>query len=132
MSEQNLGAGKTGFHDWYWQRISAAVLLLSTPVLAILSWMIFNGSLDYNTLHQLFTHPLGKSATTLYLLALLLHLWTGLKVIFEDYIHTSSGRVIILNALLLTLLFIALYMTYHIWAELSYSFSCAPCSKGEV
>ncbi len=51
---------------------------------------------------------------------MLLHMWTGLKVIIEDYVHTTGGRVMVLNGLLACLLLIGLYEINHIWSETSY------------
>jgi len=58
---------------------------------------------------------------------LLTHMWTGLKVIIEDYVHTTAGRAIVLNILLALLIGFGMYLRYHIWAEISYTFSCIPC-----
>ena len=127
---KSLGAAGTGFHDWYWQRISAALLLLLLPAVIGSILAIYTGNLEYSTLNQWFTHPLGKITSSLIVLALALHIWTGLKVIIEDYIHTSFGRIIVLNLIIILLLFASVYMLYHIWAELSYSLSCTPCNHG--
>ncbi len=131
MKQQNVSAAHTGFHDWYWQRISAVVLLFLLPALFGSLLAIYTGTMNFDTLHQWFTHPLGKLFSTLLVLSMGLHIWTGLKVIIEDYIHTTSGRMIILNLILILLLLGSLYMLYHIWAELSYSLSCTPCSNGK-
>lgn len=127
MKKLNLGAAHTGFHDWYWQRVSAVCLLLGIPVLLVLLLATYNGNIPFNTLNQWLTHPVAKSFSIVFLLALSMHVWTGLKVIIEDYIHTTFGRMIVLNALLIALLGFGFYMSYHIWAELSYPFSCLPC-----
>jgi succinate dehydrogenase / fumarate reductase membrane anchor subunit len=124
---KDLGAAQTGFHDWYWQRISAVVLLLSIPTLMLLLLLTYNGNISFPQLYTWLTHPISKSISTLFLFALLTHIWTGLKVIIEDYIHTTGQRILVLNTLLVGLLGFAAYMTYHIWAELVYTFGCIPC-----
>jgi succinate dehydrogenase / fumarate reductase membrane anchor subunit len=130
MRSKDLGTAGTGFHDWYWQRISAVVLLFSIPVLMVLLLLTYNGNISFDSLNAWLTHPISKTFTTLFLLALLTHVWTGLKVIIEDYVHTTSGRIFVLNTLLLGLFGFAFYMTYHIWAELAYTFNCIPCGGG--
>ncbi len=127
MKHQDLGTAHTGFHDWYWQRISAVVLLFSIPVLMGILLLTYNGNISFNQLNTWLTHPISKAASILFLFALLTHVWTGLKVIIEDYVHTTAARVILLNILLLLLAGFAAYMSYHIWAELTYTWGCIPC-----
>ncbi|MDQ7001509.1 MAG: succinate dehydrogenase, hydrophobic membrane anchor protein [Ghiorsea sp.] len=126
-STKDLGTAHTGFHDWYWQRISAVFLLLSIPVLMLLLLLTYNGNISFTQLNTWLTHPISKAASILFLFALLTHVWTGLKVIIEDYVHTTAARVVVLNILLLLLAGFAAYMSYHIWAELSYTWACIPC-----
>lgn len=128
LNSKDLGSGHTGFHDWYWQRISAALLLLILPTIFGLVMALYAGKIDFFTLHHWFTNGFVKSLATLSVAIIGLHMWTGLKVIFEDYIHTSAGRLVILNLLLVGLVVTGLYLTYSIWAEVSYPFSCIACT----
>ena len=127
MSRKDLGTGGTGFHDWYWQRISAVFLLFTIPMLMGLLLLTYNGNIDFNTLNAWLTHPISKTLSNLFLFALLTHVWTGLKVIIEDYVHTTAARAVVLNSLLILLAGFAMYMSYHIWAEVSHTFNCIPC-----
>jgi len=124
MKNKDLGTAHTGFHDWYWQRISAVILLITIPILIGLLLLTYNENISFEVLNTWLTHPISKTLSTLFLFALLTHIWTGLKVIIEDYVHSTSGRVIVLNILFVALLCFSFYMTYHIWAELAYTFSC--------
>jgi len=124
---KDLGTANTGFHDWYWQRISAVFLLFSIPVLMGVLLLTYNGNISFETLNIALTHPISKTLSNLFLFALLIHVWTGLKVIIEDYVHTTAMRVFVLNTLLILLAGFAMYMSYHIWAELVYTFHCIPC-----
>jgi len=124
---KNIGAAGTGFHDWYWQRISAVFLLFSIPVLMGVLLLTYNGNISFETLNIALTHPISKTLSNLFLFALLIHIWTGLKVIIEDYVHSTAMRVFVLNTLLILLAGFAMYMSYHIWAELAYTFNCIPC-----
>lgn len=127
---KDMGAASTGFHDWYFQRISAALLLILLTSMFALLLLVYAGRVDMHTLHLWLTHPAGKIISSVLVLTLMVHVWTGLKVIIEDYIHKSGQRMVILNLLLLGLLVFGLYFFYHIWAEVSYTFSCIPCTKG--
>jgi len=117
MKHQDLGAAQTGFHDWYWQRISAVILLLLFPIPIILIWLRYAGKVDATSLNQWLTHPGVKAIFSLLIISISLHVWTGLKVIFEDYIHTTSGRVLLVNILLAGILVMSIYGLYFIWAE---------------
>ncbi len=127
MKDKDLGTAGTGFHDWYWQRISAVFLLLTIPVLMGLLLLTYNGNISFHSLNTWLTHPISKTLSNLFLFALLTHIWTGLKVIIEDYVHTTAARTVILNVLLVLLAGFAMYMSYFIWAEISYTFNCIPC-----
>jgi succinate dehydrogenase / fumarate reductase membrane anchor subunit len=129
--KQDLGAAQTGFHDWYWQRISAVILMVLLPILFVLLFAVYTGKGDFSLLNNMLTHPVGQTLTTLFCFALALHIWTGIKVIFEDYVHTTSGRMFVLNLLLISIVLMTIYMTYHIWADTSYTLLCPPCFKGE-
>ena len=130
MKNKNLGTAGTGFHDWYWQRISAVFLLFTIPVLMGLLLLTYNGNISFHNLNTWLTHPISKTLSNLFLFFLLIHVWTGLKVIIEDYVHTTAMRVFVLNILLVLLAGFTMYMTYHIWAELTYTFHCIPCGGG--
>ncbi|OIQ01320.1 MAG: succinate dehydrogenase, hydrophobic membrane anchor protein [Zetaproteobacteria bacterium CG2_30_46_52] len=127
---KDLGAASTGFDDWYWQRISAVVVLVLLTSLFAILLLTYAGRIHIHTLNLLFTHPIGKILTTILVLSLGLHIWVGLKVIFEDYIHFSAGRLVILNIILIGLIAVGLYFMYNIWAEVAYHFSCIPCGTG--
>ena len=127
---KDLGSAHTGFHDWYWQRISAVLLLLLLPLFFGLLLAVYAGKVDFPTLNHWLTQPFAKIGYSILLLSLGLHLWMGLKVIVEDYIHHALQRALVLNTILLLLLVVGLYAMYHIWTEVSYSFSCLPCEHG--
>jgi len=60
------------------------------------------------------------------LLSLAMHLWTGIKVIVEDYVHVTAGRILLLNLILGVMMMLGAYAVYYIWAEVSVQLSCLP------
>lgn len=51
---------------------------------------------------------------------------------YESMTPIQEQSLPVLNMILVALLIVGLYMTFHVWAEVSYSFSCLSCTKGEV
>ena len=49
-SVKEPGAAHDGFADWYWQRLSAVVLLLLLPLPFFLLVAVYSGSLDQHGL----------------------------------------------------------------------------------
>jgi len=96
---------------WLAQRASAVYVALFLPL--FLLYMLTAPSLDYAGWRALFL-PLGvKVLALLFLAALLLHAWIGLREIFIDYLHCARCMV-----LRLSLYFACgvLYLACLVWA----------------
>ncbi|RMH52616.1 MAG: succinate dehydrogenase, hydrophobic membrane anchor protein [Zetaproteobacteria bacterium] len=94
-----LGTAHNGLSDWYLQRISAVLLALLLPAAFLLLLCVRGGGYDHASLWSLLHHPWLRVLHSLLAGALILHLYTGLKVIVEDYLHAPCLRVIASGAL---------------------------------
>jgi len=88
----------SGLPAWVVQRLSAGYLLLYSVSAVV--WFVRTPALDYTLWHRLFAQPLVAVATALFILALLLHAWVGVRDVILDY----AGPFTTLRLLLLTLL----------------------------
>ncbi|MDX9844097.1 MAG: succinate dehydrogenase, hydrophobic membrane anchor protein [Aquabacterium sp.] len=94
---QNYGTKRivTGAHyglrDWLAQRVTAVLMALFTIVL--LAQVIFGGPLGYDSWSGIFSSQWMKVLTFVVILAMLYHVWVGVREIFMDYIKPVSIRL---------------------------------------
>ena len=94
---QNYGTKRivTGAHyglrDWMAQRVTAVLMALFTIVL--LAQVIFGGRLGYDSWAGIFSSQWMKTLTFVVILAMLYHVWVGVREIFMDYIKPDSIRL---------------------------------------
>ena len=94
---QNYGTKRivTGAHyglrDWMAQRVTAVLMALFTIVL--LAQVIFGGPLGYDSWAGIFSSQWMKTLTFVVILAMLYHVWVGVREIFKDYIKPVSIRL---------------------------------------
>lgn len=94
---QNYGTKRivTGAHyglrDWLAQRITAVLMALFTIVL--LAQVIFGEPLSYYKWAGIFSSQWMKSLTLVVIVALLVHVWVGVRDIFMDYVKPVSVRL---------------------------------------
>jgi len=115
MSRYRLGTAHNGLHDWYLQRVSAVVLALLLPLAFLLLICLYGGGMHYAELWRFLHHPVVRVLHSVMALALVLHLYTGLKVIVEDYLHCACGRTVISAALAIGVGAVALWWLSMIW-----------------
>lgn len=105
---RTVGGARRGLTLWLLQRASAVVMALYLP--AFLVYALCAGPLDYAAWHGLFAPLAVKVGSLLFVAALLLHAWIGLREIFIDYLHPMALRLPLL------LLFAVLYLGCLVWA----------------
>lgn len=81
-----------GLKPWLLQRISAVYMLLFTAYIAVaivaaeqsgyLPWRVWLGD------------PVNSIATALFVFALLLHAWIGMRDVILDYVHNTFVRML--------------------------------------
>lgn len=81
-----------GLRDWLAQRVTAALMALFTLVL--LAQVIFSkGPIGYDKWSGIFASQWMKILTFVVILALLYHVWVGMRDIWMDYIKPVSVRL---------------------------------------
>lgn len=98
--------GGTGI--WLLQRASALLMAVGLPLFLIHT--LLQGPYDYWSWRALFAPLAVKAAVLLFVAAMLVHGWIGLREILIDYVHPMSMR------LALYLVFALLYLACLIWA----------------
>jgi succinate dehydrogenase / fumarate reductase membrane anchor subunit len=91
-----------GLRDWLAQRITAVVM--AVYVIAVGLYALFFLRPGYEAWAGLFAPVWMKTATLVALIALVYHVWVGMREIFMDYVKPTWIR---LSAYVLTLLWLA-------------------------
>ena len=104
---RHVGGAHRGLDMWLLQRASA--LYMAAFLVVFLIVFALCGPMGYETWHGLFVPKVMKLGTLLFVAALLVHAWIGLREIFIDYVHFLVPR------LALYLAFGSLYVASLVW-----------------
>jgi succinate dehydrogenase / fumarate reductase, membrane anchor subunit len=102
-----------GLRDWMAQRISAVILAVYTLVLLIT--LLALPELNYGTWAGLFSLAWMKVATLLAILALIYHVWIGVRDIYMDYIKPTGIRLTLQVGTIVLLLGYAAWAVIILW-----------------
>ena len=98
MSSVNYGSKRIvtgagyGFRDWLAQRVTAVLMALFTVI--VLAQVIFSsGPIGYDQWAGIFAAQWMKVLTFCVILAMLLHVWVGIRDIWMDYIKPVGVRL---------------------------------------
>jgi succinate dehydrogenase / fumarate reductase membrane anchor subunit len=80
-----------GLRDWLSQRVTAVLMALFTLVLLV--QVLFGGPLGYDRWAGIFSAQWMKVLTFVTILALLQHVWIGIRDIWMDYIKPVGLRL---------------------------------------
>jgi succinate dehydrogenase / fumarate reductase membrane anchor subunit len=104
-----------GLADWLSQRVTAIVITLYT--LLWLGIALWNGGIDHALFTALFAGTAFRIATFLFMVALLLHAWVGVRNIAIDYLKPTALRLTFQSAVILVLLAYAAWTIQLLWAS---------------
>ena len=108
---QGLGSAKAGTQHFWEQRISAIALLFLVPCFVFpFAWHLGEG---YEAVRAAYAHPFNAIVAIAFFVTVSLHLFQGLQVVIEDYVHGRMGMVLIISSRLLCTL-LALVGVYAI------------------
>ena len=83
-----------GMRDWLSQRVTAVLMALFTVL--VLAELIFSkGPIGYELWAGIFSPQWMKALTFTVIIALLYHVWVGMRNIFMDYVHPYGVRFVL-------------------------------------
>jgi succinate dehydrogenase / fumarate reductase membrane anchor subunit len=91
-----------GLRDWLLQRLTA--IYLGGFLVYLLVHFLLQPQHSFQQWHDWVTHPVMVIAIALFILAVLIHGWVGMRDVVLDYVHTISLRLTILSLIGLTLI----------------------------
>src|SRR5690606_37098148 len=90
---RGLGSAKTGTGHFWHQRLTAAagipLMIFFIGLIAVL-----NGA-SYAEVRATLANPFVALALALMLFAMLYHMYIGMQVIIEDYVHGEGGKLVL-------------------------------------
>ena len=90
-----------GLRDWLLQRLTAIYLGLFLGYLLV--HFLLQPQHTFQQWHDWVTQPVMGIAAALFILAVLIHGWVGMRDVVLDYVHAISLRLTILSLIGLTL-----------------------------
>ena len=82
-----------GFRDWLSQRVTAALMALFT--LAVVVQVLLPGEMGYDRWAGIFSRQWMKVFTFVVIVALLYHVWVGMRDVWMDYVKPVAVRLVL-------------------------------------
>jgi len=102
-----------GLVDWLAQRITAVVMIAYTLLLIMV--LVRMPQFDYGHWKALWSVPMMRYCTALFLLSLFWHAWVGVRDIFMDYIKDAGLRLTLYVFTLIALAWYAIWSAQILW-----------------
>ena len=102
-----------GLRDWLAQRVTSLLMALFT--LAVVVQILLPGPLDYFRWSGIFAQQWMKVLTFVTAVALLYHVWVGMRDIWMDYIKPVGTRLLLQALTIVWLLACAGYAAQILW-----------------
>lgn len=91
MVKREVVGAHYGLKDWLYQRVTALVMVAYT--LVFFGVLLANPGMDFAAWRAVFANVPFKLLTFVFLLAVFLHAWVGVRDIFMDYLKPVSLRL---------------------------------------
>ncbi len=89
---KNLGSAGSGSAHWWYQRVTAIILTITTFWLICFSWSL--SGLEVSGVIDVVKKPYNIVMLALFTVAGFYHAALGMRVIIEDYIHCRAIRLV--------------------------------------
>lgn len=115
MVRRDVVGAHYGLRDWLAQRVTAVVMAVYT--LLFLVALANLPAFDYASWKALWTVPLMRYATVLFMASLLIHAWVGVRNIFMDYIKPAGLRLAFYVVVILALVWYGAWTIQILWGN---------------
>lgn len=107
MNGRERGLGSGGAFNWFFQRVTGAVLLLA---LLAHFWVLHffppeHGNITYETVMARLQHPLWRTVDLVFLVVGLYHGMNGVVLVIHDYVRRPGWRMALVGTLWVAALF---------------------------
>ena len=112
MKREVVGA-HYGWGGWLAQRITAVLMLLYT--LFFLAVLVSMPAIDFDHWKALWSLPVMRFATMIFVLSIAYHAWVGVRNIFMDYVKDTGVRLILYVLVIIALVIYAVWAAQILW-----------------
>ena len=91
-----------GLRPWLIQRVSAVYLALFIAYIVVM--LVCIDQVTFQQWHDWLFHPFNTIACGLFIIALLLHAWIGMRDVVLDYVHNTFVRMIAFSLIMVVLM----------------------------
>jgi succinate dehydrogenase / fumarate reductase, membrane anchor subunit len=102
-----------GLRDWLSQRVTAALMALFT--IAVIVQVLLPGEMGYDKWAGIFSQQWMKALTFVVIVALLVHVWVGIRDIWMDYVKPVAVRLVLQVATIVWLVGCAGWAVQVLW-----------------
>lgn len=93
-SKRTVVGAHYGLRDWLAQRITGGLMALFT-IIVLAQVLLGSGPIGYDKWAGIFSAQWMKALTFSVIIALLYHVWVGVRDIFMDYIKPVGARLVL-------------------------------------
>ena len=104
-----------GLRDWLAQRVTGVLMALFT-IIVLGQLMLSSGPIGYDKWAGIFSSQWMKVLTFSVILALLYHVWIGMRDIWMDYVRPAGMRLLLQVLTILWLLAAVVYAANILWS----------------
>lgn len=115
MVKREVVGAHYGVLDWLVQRISAVVMIAYALLVALV--VVRMPQFDYWHWKSIWSVPMMRYCTALFLLSLYLHAWIGVRDIFMDYIKDAGLRLTLYAFTIIALVWYAGWSVQILWGK---------------
>jgi len=114
VKRQVIGA-HYGLRDWLAQRVTAVVML--AYVCVCIAFLVCASQGGYANWQTLFSYIWVKVATSVMVIALLIHAWIGVRDLWMDYLQCTGIRLTMHALTILWLIGSFIYSCHVVWGK---------------
>ena len=113
MVDRIVTGAHYGLRDWLFQRITAVIMAVYILLMAV--YVLLHPNLDYNAWTGLFSSQVMRAFSLLFLLAVYIHAWVGVRDVVMDYVKSAGARLAIYVLVILALLLYVIWSVIILW-----------------
>ena len=113
-SKRSVVGAHYGFRDWLGQRVTAGLMAVFT-IVVLAQVLLSRGPLGYDAWAGIFAAQWMKVLTFTVIVALLYHVWVGVRDIWMDYVKPVSVRLVLQIASIVWLVGCAGWAVQVLW-----------------
>jgi len=115
MVKREVIGAHYGLRDWLAQRVTAMVMIVYTVIFLVM--LLKLPAFDYPSWKAMWSAPIMRFGTLLFLLCLFLHAWVGMRNIFMDYVKPTGLRLALYGAVILALVAYGAWAVQILWGK---------------